>query len=209
MKRRDLIAGLALAPLLARAAGRMGTHGMALFGGRDGLYASHLPMFHTPHDVQLVLRLHIEDQATDSALRAALEGRTALWTINPETFDLNHIQAGMRFQADLVAGHFERGGKARWHAVTVIVDEVILRQALSAELRNKNAAFYRKVGNFLVKEIDSRPDFDHIVALEKPMGLSRISVPKHGLVQPDVRTLQNAAGVKVRGTVYFELDDLK
>lgn len=34
-----------------------GTHGMALFGGKDALYTSHLPMFHAPHDYQLVLQV--------------------------------------------------------------------------------------------------------------------------------------------------------
>jgi hypothetical protein len=31
---------------------RLGTHGMVLFGGHDGLYGYHLAMFHAPHDRQ-------------------------------------------------------------------------------------------------------------------------------------------------------------
>jgi hypothetical protein len=61
-----------------------GEHGMALFGGKEGLYASHLPMFHAPHDYQVVLQVHVADPATDAALRKRLDGKTALWTIAPK-----------------------------------------------------------------------------------------------------------------------------
>ncbi|WP_373990514.1 hypothetical protein [Duganella sp. BuS-21] len=43
-----------------------GEHGMVLFGGKKGLYASHLPMFHAPHDYQVILQLHVADAATDA-----------------------------------------------------------------------------------------------------------------------------------------------
>ena len=49
-----------------------GQHGMALFGGKEGLYASHLPLFHAPHDHQVILRVHVADPTTDAALRVAL-----------------------------------------------------------------------------------------------------------------------------------------
>jgi hypothetical protein len=34
---------------------RMGVHGMVLFGSGPRLYASHIPMFHRPHDRQVVI----------------------------------------------------------------------------------------------------------------------------------------------------------
>ena len=86
MKRLTLIfAGMLLAG--AAAAGKpgptWGSHGMALFGGKEALYASHLPMFHAPHDYQVVLQVHIADPKLDAALRQRLDGKTALWTIDP------------------------------------------------------------------------------------------------------------------------------
>ena len=38
------------------------THGMLLFGN-ETVYASHLPMFHSPHDYQLILELDLEGVA--------------------------------------------------------------------------------------------------------------------------------------------------
>mgnify|MGYP000495227802 CR=1 FL=1 len=86
MKRLTLMfAGVLLAGAAAAAekGPTWGTRGMALFGGKDALYASHLPMFHAPHDYQLVL--------PDAALRQRPDGKTALWTIDPEKFELNRL----------------------------------------------------------------------------------------------------------------------
>jgi hypothetical protein len=182
-----------------------GTHGMALFGGKSGLYVSHLPMFHAPHDTQMVARVHLEDRQLDAALRAQLDGKTALWTVNPEKFELNRLapgapQALKAFKADIVAGHFERGGETRHAAARVVVDEVLIYRKLSPDTRGSASSVYRPVGPFLVKEIDSRPDFDHIVLLRK-MVRTPVTVKKTGLVQP---ALPNAVG-----TIYFDTADLK
>src|SRR5471030_1344452 len=102
-----------------------GEHGMALFGGTQGLYASHLPMFHAPHDYQVILQVHVADPVIDAALRKRLNGHTALWTIAPEKFELDRLapQAALpltQFQADLVQGHFEQGGKTQYAGATEI-----------------------------------------------------------------------------------------
>jgi len=72
--------GLILAGASSAAPLTWGEHGMALFGGKAGLYASHLPMFHAPHDYQVLLQIHIADPKVDAALRRRLDGKTALWT---------------------------------------------------------------------------------------------------------------------------------
>lgn len=198
-----------------------GQHGMALFGGKDGLYASHLPMFHAPHDAQVILQLRLADPALDRTLRARLDGRTALWTIAPEKFELNQFAPGSkppfpRFQADLVLGHFEQGGQTQFANAKVIVEKVLYFRKLSGKPASSATARYLQVGSgrqrFLVKEIDSRPDFDHIVAFSARAGTPRdpIVAPKDGLREPSLKTLARALpGAKMGGTVYFYTDDLK
>ena len=39
-------------------ADRPSVHGMLLFG-KENLYASHLPMFHAPHDYQVIFKLNL------------------------------------------------------------------------------------------------------------------------------------------------------
>jgi hypothetical protein len=219
-----LIATLALAAANAGAADvTYGMHGMALFGGVDGLYASHLPMFHAPHDYQVVLRVHVADPATDAALRKRLDGKTALWTIAPEEFELSRLAPRSasplkRFRADLVQGHFEQGGKTQYAATTIVVDKVLMFHKLSSEQRAGTSARYIQIGDgsrrYLVKQIDSRPDYDHIVAYSAAPGAATdaVTIGIQGLHQPDAAALATALKVRpdaIRGTVYFYTDDLK
>lgn len=193
-----------------------GQHGMALFGGKDALYASHLPMFHAPHDYQVVLRVHLADAAQDQALRQALDGKTALWTVAPENFELDRLAPKAatpltRFKADMVEGHFEQGGTTRMAGAMVVVDQVLVFRQLSSVMKTRGSARYLRVGRYLVKEIDSRPDFDHIVALSGPAGAGApLRVAKQALTETSAAALEKALpGAKVQGTVYFYTDDLK
>jgi hypothetical protein len=185
---------------------------MALFGGKDGLYASHLPMFHAPHDAQVLLRVHFVDPALDRAMRARLDGRTALWTLEPERFALPRLAPGAAqplasFAADVVEGHFEQGGIARHRQARLAVEQVILYRPLDPAPAPavRSVSRYVPVERFMVKLIDSRPDFDHIVLLKRP-ARAAVEIPKAG-VAADLAAL--AARVPVLGTVYYCEEDLR
>lgn len=200
-----------------------GEHGMALFGGKDGLYASHLPMFHAPHDYQVILQVHVADAATDAALRKRLDGKTALWTIAPEKFELSRLapQAPLplrQFKADLVLGHFEQGGKTQYAASTIVVDKVLMFRKLSPEQRASSTSTYMQIGSgkqrYLVKQIDSRPDYDHILSYRAASDASTdsITVIKQALREPSPAELATALHTRcdaIKGTIYFYTDDLK
>lgn len=187
-----------------------GVHGMVLFGDQDGLYASHLPLFRAPHDVQAVLQLRLADSRQDRELRARMQGATALWTIAPERFELSRLgpdtASPLRgFGADVYSGHFERDGKRQYERVQFVVEKVVMFQRLDPSLRARSDATYFPVGKFLVKRLDSRPDVDHIVKLAVAVS-SEISVAKPDLSNPE-QALRRVA--PVLGTVYFETGDLR
>lgn len=78
-------------------------------------------------------------------------------------------------------------------------------------------ARYVQVGNgtqrYLIKEIDSRPDFDHIVSYHAPARASTmpVTVAKSGVAEPDAKALAaalHAVPSALRGTVYYYTDDL-
>jgi hypothetical protein len=227
MMRRACLAVLLSATLQASAGAQQrsaswGEHGMALFGGSEALYASHLPMFHAPHDYQVVLQVHLADAAQDAALRRRLDGKNALWTIAPEQFALDRLAPAApnplrRFQADMVLGHFEQGGTTQYAGATVVIDKVLLFRRLAPQLANKDSARYLQLGRgarrYLVKEIDSRPDFDHIVAAttapRAPKG--PIVVAKKGMREPSAGQLETAMGkpARITGTVYYFAGDLE
>jgi hypothetical protein len=204
-----------------------GSHGMAVFGGHEALYASHLPMFHAPHDTQMIIRFHLQNADTDRQLRQALSETPGLWTLDPEAFDLLRFAPGHRsplrkFEARFVQGHFERGGQERFAKAQLIVDEVIVFRRLSAEKKEKTKGIYYILGKghkrFIVKEIDRRPDFDLIASVDLKRGASlpaSITLPVQDLRQLTEMewhvALSKCLGRKVRGSkiLYFELEDLR
>lgn len=216
--RRRAFALAALLPALARAdETAMGGHGMAVFGGREGLYASHLPMFHAPHDSQVLLRLHLADAAADRVLRETLAREPKLWTFDPEPFDLlrfapGHARPLREFQARFFEGHFERGGRPQHAGQRVVVDEVLLFRRLSPAPRESATGRYRLIGRgsewFAIKLIDRRPDFDHILRLDAPRVRGEATVALQGLARPDA-AVQQAFGARGLVDLYFETDDLR
>jgi len=197
-----------------------GLHGMLLFGGADGLYASHLPMFHAPHDRQVVFALRIADPAVDRKLRWDVGARPRVWTLVPEKFELNRLSPDAAdplrsFKADVVEGHFERGGRTRLKNVTVVVSEMLRYQPLDGAAVPASTAHYRAVGRrdtwFLVKDIDGRPGFDHVVAVRGTRKPDDIDVPVDGVKLPPMSAFRSRLPRpdRVLKTVYFETDDLK
>ena len=206
-----------------------GSHGMAVFGGHEGLYASHLPMFHAPHDTQVILRFHLQDQTIDAQLRNALAQKPELWTFDPEEFDLlrlapEHPQGLKKFNARFVQGHFERGGKEHFLNQTVIIDEIVFFRRLSSAIRKHTDGKYHLIGNgserFLIKEIDRRPDFDLIIVLD-PISMPISHLPKLILLPTDKMEApttslwkkalqqQTKSTLIIRKLLYFDTEDLK
>ncbi|MBY0367952.1 MAG: hypothetical protein K2X12_17055 [Burkholderiaceae bacterium] len=216
--RRRSVAIAALLPLFAAAEDTaMGSHGMAVFGGREGLYASHLPMFHAPHDHQVLLRFHLADPAADAALRDTLAREPRLWTFDPEPFDLMrlapaHARPLRRFTARFHDGHFERGGRPQPGDQQVLVDEVLVHRPLDPRPRSATVGRYWVIGRgaewFAVKTLDRRPDFDHLVRATGPRNRGPVTVPLQGLDRPgdDLRRALQAEAIT---ELYFETDDLR
>ncbi|MBB1425258.1 hypothetical protein H5181_02150 [Shewanella sp. SG44-2] len=163
---------------------RVGLHGMLLFGSEYGLFASHLPMFHTPHNAQVVLQLTFDDPQINTAVINGLTLSAAsgypIWTIVPQQFDLSmlspdhpsHIE---HLNVDIVKGHFERGGEIQWKNQGLTVNKIIIFNELDIQFepQKTNNNTYLKVNNtpddkvqFLVKRLTTRPDADHIVRLD-------------------------------------------
>lgn len=184
---------------------RMGVHGMVLFGGREGLYGSHMPMFHSPHDLQVVVRLRAADPRVDQALRQALSSAQGLWSIAPERFDLSRAEPGhadplRQFRADVFEGHFERGGVQRREGVAFDVDQVLLFNRLDPAKRAASRRVFQAIGagreHFLVKRLDQRPDVDLIGRLD-----TATAQPSAGTLVLDGFSLQPPSDLEMRSAL--------
>ncbi|MCU6432275.1 hypothetical protein LPB67_00615 [Undibacterium sp. Jales W-56] len=219
-------ASLAQSSATAPKSATYGLHGMLLFGNSEGLYASHLPMFHAPHDYQVVLQVRLANRQLETQIKKDLEKKLRLWTIEPEQFDIAQLAPGAnpalhQFKANIVLGHFEQGGKTRYKNVLMVVEQALLFRQLSPALHQSEVATYRQIGSgrqrFLLKEIDSRPDYDHVIAISTAAHAStqNLLIKKSGIDQPDRTELQSAlqkiagSGARLKANIYFDHADLE
>ena len=144
-----------------------GEHGMLVVGS-DVVYLSHLPMFHTPHDYQLVFEATLEDDTLaayrrDNRLHPGTYYTlvpTARWVL-PDT-----IREGARFDADLYRGHFERGGTPIKRDAAIVVRRIVhfrrFDPGRSAD-PTQWIGFGRGREHFLAHRIEGAPDMDQVV----------------------------------------------
>lgn len=154
----------------------IGVHGMLLVGN-DPIYLSHLPMFMAPHNYQAILRVSLDGKAS-SRLKdfQAHFGRDFLYTVKPEEFSIvDLLPVGdaepvvRTFTADVVKGHFEKGGDPITEGATVTVHEVTHFDELGNADSKPADLEYILFGNgpqfFLAHRITVAPDFDHVVSV--------------------------------------------
>jgi hypothetical protein len=208
----------------------MGEHGMVLFGGHDGLFLSHMPMWHRPHDTQVVLQVHLADARRDAALRRELAARPVLWTIVPERFELDRLAPDAAdpiraFHADVVRGHFERGGKTQSTGDEFVIERVLFDHRLAPSPASAPALHYRVVDaggatreHFLVHWIAARPDADHILRAVTPTPTTlpaQVTLPRGAALSATPRALQlalrqaGAPAARVDRAIYLETGDLE
>lgn len=146
------------------------THGM-LVTGKSQVLLSHLPMFHNPHDYQVLLEADFGAAAETYFASREDNPAETVYTLVPETFVLPEMIANPRpFQASLYRGHFERGGKQIVAKFTVTIKKVIYFEKLDAKgARPKNLTYvlFGTPGDaYVAHVIAARPDFDHVVAVK-------------------------------------------
>jgi hypothetical protein len=147
------------------------THGMLLMG-TEKIYASHLPMFHSPHYYQIILELELSKADKQKYLMDKNKNpNITTYTIEPETFILpdmlNHPKP---FKVNLYRGHFERGGTEILKNVPVKIVAIVYFQKFKVEELKSKIANFIMFGNlkeqFLAHQITNSPDFDQIVEVK-------------------------------------------
>ncbi|WP_394497736.1 hypothetical protein [Shewanella sp. ENK2] len=220
-----------ISPAASANESHMGLHGMTLFGGKDGLFASHLPMYHHPHNVQMVMQFHFADPETDHAIKQQLETMATapeqLWTIVPKPFDLMRLSPLAtdpieQLQVDVVKGHFERGGINQFSQQSLIIDRIIMFTELSMKAGQDKApnAQYRVItptedspNQFLVKVIENRPEADHLLRVIQHdfIRTTQITVPLKGKLHPSPKDLADQLSIPLEHIIeiYLETGELQ
>jgi hypothetical protein len=158
------------------------THGMLVFGGVADrpLYASHLPMFHSPHDYQVLLQISVNDsiRALYTASRKKFP-KERVYTIEPEVFVLpDMIQHPRPFKVHLYRGHFERGGTKIAENVLVEIRTVLHFRKFDPAMTRPASAEFLLFGTskepFVAHYISAKPDFDQILSLKPDARLGNV-----------------------------------
>lgn len=159
-------------------------HGMVLFGEKQ-IFLSHLPLFHPPHDFQILLAADftVEDGVDPQAVYLQDRQTTGekLYTLVPEPFSLSELQEtlakGESFsvRADVVRGHFERGGETIVSGAKVNIRQKFRFRQLDPKSERPEGSRYILFGKgdeaFLSHLVTARPDFDQLVSIPPPKGI--------------------------------------
>jgi hypothetical protein len=146
------------------------THGMMLMG-TDKIYASHLPMFHSPHDYQIILVLEFAEQDKQRYLNNKISNpQENIYTLEPELFVLPEMVNETKiFKGNLFRGHFERGGTKILENIVVKIKKVIYFNKFQKDINKPLQMQYILFGNlkeqFLAHQIFKKPDFDENIAV--------------------------------------------
>lgn len=211
---------------------RPSLHGMMFFGGvkSPSVYASHLPMFHTPHNYQVILELEISDEAR-AAYQKSLKAnpKQTVYTLVPEVFVLPEMLDNPRsFKAEIYAGHFERGGKPITGKLPVSIKRIVYRQKFDSAANRSESASYLVFGDtkaqFAAHYITAKPDFDQICTLSNlPLSSDALKASNYQLCTSEVKNRpvkqekffgKNSVNagkmlLNVDKTLYLEFNDLQ
>jgi len=148
-----------------------GIHGMVLLG-EETQYASHLPLFYSPHDYQIILKIKFDETSTSNYQKDRVEHpENKLYTLEPEKFVLPEILNKVTaFKANIYRGHFERGGELIIKNAQVQITKVLYFHKLNKDKSEGNPCDYILFGDqkqqFLAHQILNRPDFDEISKID-------------------------------------------
>ncbi len=188
----------------------IGVHGMVLMTADSSMYASHMPLYHKPHDAQIVYRV-----TTDTSAVLIMVKDADMVTIKPERFNLERLKRGESFsvKADVYLGHFERGGMPTHEQVTITFEEQVYLRELKDLTSATNSHVYDKVSlggtkHMLIHQITQPPSYDQLILLYDDQScITKIrtgeTVPKRG------QTFMALSMCGPMKPLYFETQDFR
>lgn len=157
-------------------------HGMLIVGAQH-VFLSHLPMFHPPHEFQVLLKVKLSEAGRDVApvyFADRQKTATRIYTWVPQPFILSELAPDQepqrrRMRGTIFRGHFERGGQPITSGdVVAEVDQIYhfrkFESSRSALPELQYLLFGEPGDLFVAHLITAPPDFDHVLSV-KPAGI--------------------------------------
>lgn len=208
-------------------------HGMLVFGTKS-IWLSHLPMFHKPHDYQVIMQVTLKRDGVDllpDYLADRAQSGAVYYTFVPKRFSMTHLVSGhlTSIEGTLVRGHFERGGETIAEQVIAEINTVPVKERFTAGTAKPANADYYVLGNseesWLAHKIVAKPDeFDQIIGGQLnsefwETNLSGATLSTKLINKPDLRlpseavldatdSTGNAVMITTGSEIYIETGDL-
>ena len=199
----------------ARAQDVAASHSM-LIVGEQTVFLSHLPLFHPPHNYQVIMEASFAKPGSDPQADYFNDRRkhpgTKIYTLEPEPFVLPRLTATeplRSFKANLYRGQFElldprRKESARFaEKVDVNVTKVILFRKFDPTAANPAQLEYLLFGKgselFLAHLITRPPDFDQVLSVKPPTQQFTDDELSHG-VPIVIPGRANSESKRIKGT---------
>lgn len=153
---------------LISASDKPSVHGMLVFG-KEKIYASHLPLFHSPHDYQIILKLELSKEAKKQFIKdQQLHPEQTTYSIETERFVLpDKIGSKGSFKANLYRGHFERGGEKIADSIVVKISTVLYFKKFNPADAKISTTDFIVFGSskeqFAIHQLSNKPDFEQII----------------------------------------------
>jgi hypothetical protein len=145
----------------------MGTHAMVLFSHASILYASLMPQYKAPQNVQLLYSVN-----TKYIPLIQMVADADLVTIVPKPFNLQRLIRAekLNLQVDVYLGHYQRGGIAIMQDIELILDKQLYLRMLETAAPSSIRQNYDSVTldnnlRVLVHQIQLIPSYDQIILL--------------------------------------------
>lgn len=195
-------------------------HGM-LIVGKNTVYLSHLPMFHAPHDYQVIVEAEFSTEGKTAYLDNLESSSEKIYTLVPEAFVLPEMIKNPRpFKAQIYKGHFERDGVLIAENVTVEIKKVIYFKKFNPldvkPIESHFLLFGNKQEQFLAHAISQRPDFDQILKIDVvddlingylPLVFENIS--NNNALEGSKNYQSEKFNILTQDSIYLELGDLQ
>ena len=157
-------------------------HGMLIFG-QQKTYVSHLPMYHSPHDYQLIMEEGLGNDEAKLKQDMQAHPEESVYTIEPKSFVLPDMVQGLKpFPAKVYRGHFERGGVVIFTA-TVQPKSVVFFKKLKANEKTPATLalllFGSKDEAYVAHHITSRPNFDQVAQVSGLSAANEIQLQRN------------------------------
>lgn len=149
-----------------------GFHPMALMNHSSRIFATLMPTYKKPHNVQLLYKLDVKDVALVQLVRD-----NSLITIKPKAFNLQRLMRGEKLavEADVYLGHFDRDGMLVYEGMTINFAKKLYVRKLDDLTPSSNEQVYDVVENkgsnkIFIHRLQEKPTYDHIIHIDVDAG---------------------------------------